>query len=350
MRPLSSIAIAAVLIATAATSPAAADVRCGPGAAPRVGVAPPPPLPQTDQPPMPAYGYVWTPGSWSWNQDVNDYYWTPGAWVLPPAIGLFWTPGYWGWDDGDYLYHGGYWGPHVGFYGGIDYGFGYWGHGYDGGYWQGRTFYYNRNYNNVGGLHINALYNHRDPGDRQGRRTSYNGGPGGIIAAARADDRLADRDKHISSTADQQRRSQSAAGDRSLRASVNHGQPRLAGAAPAGRHMAAAHGEGSRPEAVRSVASHDRAGHATFGHGAAGHVQASHFTHAAPAHRRQEAVQPRRESYGHFAPAGREPSFAHSQPSRAEPRHFESPHQGPGREGAPHEGGQRGGDSGRPHH
>ena len=74
MRCLPPIAIAAALIAAAATPPVLADVRCGPNTATRVGVAPPPPLPQTDQPPMPAYGYVWTPGSWVWNPDINDYY------------------------------------------------------------------------------------------------------------------------------------------------------------------------------------------------------------------------------------------------------------------------------------
>ena len=34
---------------------------------------------------------------------------------------------------GAFFWHEGYWGPHVGFYGGINYGFGYWGHGYEGG-------------------------------------------------------------------------------------------------------------------------------------------------------------------------------------------------------------------------
>jgi hypothetical protein len=29
------------------------------------------------------------------------------------------TPGYWGWSDGVYVYHEGYWGPEIGFYGGV---------------------------------------------------------------------------------------------------------------------------------------------------------------------------------------------------------------------------------------
>ena len=51
---------------------------------------------------------------------------------------LLWTPGYWDWDDGLYIWHEGYWGPEVGFYGGVDYGFGYPGVGFYGGYWHGR--------------------------------------------------------------------------------------------------------------------------------------------------------------------------------------------------------------------
>ncbi len=92
---------------------------------------------------MPAYGYEWTPGYWGWNAGYDDYYWVPGLWVMPPAIGVLWTPPWWGWVGGLYVFNAGYWGPFVGFYGGIDYGWGYGGWGYDGGYWNGNTFYYN---------------------------------------------------------------------------------------------------------------------------------------------------------------------------------------------------------------
>ncbi|HEY6387616.1 MAG TPA: hypothetical protein VIX91_18220 [Candidatus Acidoferrum sp.] len=53
---------------------------------------------------------------------------------MAPEIGYLWTPGYWGWSDNGYLFHHGYWGTQVGFYGGINYGYG--GHGYDGGRWD----------------------------------------------------------------------------------------------------------------------------------------------------------------------------------------------------------------------
>ena len=54
----------------------------------------PPVLPVYVQPPLPAPGYIWTPGYWAW--DGSDYYWVPGTWVQPPQSGLLWTPGYWG--------------------------------------------------------------------------------------------------------------------------------------------------------------------------------------------------------------------------------------------------------------
>ena len=62
----------------------------------------------------------------------------------PPQVGVLWTPGYWGWGGAAYVFHEGYWGPHIGFYGGVNYGFGYGGVGYEGGYWRSRRFAYNR--------------------------------------------------------------------------------------------------------------------------------------------------------------------------------------------------------------
>ncbi len=71
-------------------------------------------------------GYLWTPGYWAWSDDIQDYYWVPGTWVLAPQPGYLWTPGYWGGEGAVFLWHAGYWGPQVGFYGGINYGYGYW--------------------------------------------------------------------------------------------------------------------------------------------------------------------------------------------------------------------------------
>ena len=96
----------------------------------------------------PVRATLFTPGYWAYGD--AGYYWVPGTWVQPPTIGFLWTPGFWGWGLGGYFWHPGYWGPHVGFYGGINYGFGYGGHGYDGGYWNHGQFMYNRAVNNVG--------------------------------------------------------------------------------------------------------------------------------------------------------------------------------------------------------
>src|SRR5580692_2947625 len=136
----------------------------------------PPALPVYEQPPCPAEGYIWTPGYWAYGPD--GYYWVPGTWVLAPAVGLLWTPGYWGWGGGAYLWHAGYWGPHVGFYGGINYGFGYGGVGFVGGRWNGGVFAYN-----TAVMHVNATMIHNTYVDRTvvnnvtvNNHVSYNGG------------------------------------------------------------------------------------------------------------------------------------------------------------------------------
>src|SRR5215831_14595185 len=93
----------------------------------------PPPLPVYEQPVIPGPGYIWVPGYWSYGD--QGYFWVPGTWVLPPDPDLLWTPGYWSYGDGAYVWNAGFWAPVVGFYGGIDYGYGYYGRGYEGGYW-----------------------------------------------------------------------------------------------------------------------------------------------------------------------------------------------------------------------
>jgi hypothetical protein len=134
-----------------------------------VGVSittPPPPLPVYVQPYCPGPNYIWTPGYWAWGPD--GYYWVPGTWVVAPQVGLLWTPGYWGWGDRVYVWHAGYWGPHVGFYGGINYGFGYVGVGYEGGYWRGGAFVYNTEVNRV-----NTTIIHNTLSQKRGRSIEH---------------------------------------------------------------------------------------------------------------------------------------------------------------------------------
>lgn len=191
-----------------------------------IGIAPPP-LPVYDQPLCPGDGYIWTPGYWAYNSD-DGYFWVPGTWVEAPEAGLLWTPGYWGWGDGVYVFHEGYWGPHVGFYGGIDYGFGYTGVGYGGGYWNHGAFFYNRSVNRVGSVRnvynktvVNVSVNH----------VSYNGGRGGLNARPSAEQQAAARDKHVAPTSNQTSHVRSASGNRQLYESQNHGKPAIAATA-----------------------------------------------------------------------------------------------------------------------
>ena len=140
----------------------------------------PPPLPEYDQPPPPADDYAWTPGYWAWAP--TGYYWVPGAWVEPPYVGALWTPGYWGFYSGRYAFYPGHWGSHIGFYGGINYGFGYVGLGYEGGYWNGGHFFYNRAYNNVRVGTVHNVYNYhanvRVGNGNVAPRASFRGGAG----------------------------------------------------------------------------------------------------------------------------------------------------------------------------
>src|SRR6202035_4425035 len=147
----------------------------------------PPPLPDYEQPPCPEDGYLWTPGYWAWAG--GGYYWVPGTWVQPPRVGVLWTPGYWGFVGGVYAFHAGYWGPHVGFYGGVNYGFGYVGVGFAGGRWAGNSFAYNRTVNNVNVTNIHNTYHETVVNNVTVNKVSYNGGPGGTSAAPSAQER-----------------------------------------------------------------------------------------------------------------------------------------------------------------
>jgi hypothetical protein len=185
----------------------------------------PPPLPVYDQPPIPAPGYIWTPGYWAWDDDTG-YYWVPGTWVLPPEPALLWTPGYWGWNDGVYAFHEGYWGPQVGFYGGVSYGYGYTGEGYEGGYWRGRTFFYNRTVNNISNVQISNVYN-KTVVVNNTTNVSFNGGAGGTTARA-TPQQIAAANQHVPPTPQQTQHMQMAAKDPALSLNNNQGHPTVA--------------------------------------------------------------------------------------------------------------------------
>ena len=204
----------------------------------------PPILPVYEQPVCPVAGYIWTPGYWGW--DAGDYYWVPGVWVPPPRVGLLWTPAWWGWNNGAYIFHEGYWGPTVGFYGGINYGFGYTGNGYWGGRWSGNTFQYNTavtrvNTNVVRNTYVNNSFNQVNTS-----RTSFNGG-NGIKAEPTAEQKAALTDaRKMGPTSEQVARQQAASKDQNLRASVNKGNPNADAINSFNRREGAGQGKGAQ--------------------------------------------------------------------------------------------------------
>jgi hypothetical protein len=187
----------------------------------------PPPLPVYEQPACPVAGYIWTPGYWGWNADYYDYYWVPGVWVPPPRVGLLWTPGWWGWRGGSYAFNQGYWGPTVGFYGGVNYGYGYTGNGYWGGRWSGNNFQYNTAVTRVNKTVINNTYvNNSFAKNVNANHTSFNGGNGGIKAQPNAEQRKAMTNANkVGPTSEQLNLQQAAGKDKNLLASTNKGKP-----------------------------------------------------------------------------------------------------------------------------
>jgi hypothetical protein len=187
----------------------------------------PPPLVVYEQPICPGDGYIWTPGYWAYDYDDSDYFWVPGTWVLAPEVGFFWTPGYWGWGGDAFIFYDGYWGPEIGFYGGINYGFGYFGTGYVGGRWDNGHFFYNTTVNHVDVSVIHNVYNTR-VNEPEVNRVSFNGGNGGINARPTAQEEAAAHARHIGPVAAQTEHVQAARSDPQQRFSTNHGAPSVA--------------------------------------------------------------------------------------------------------------------------
>jgi hypothetical protein len=130
-------------------------------------------------------------------------------------VGLLWTPSYWGWNGDAYEFYPGYWGENVGFYGGIDYGYGYGGNGYNGGHWQGRHFSRDSAASRAGSAN----------------RVSFNGGAAGVQVQPTAQERQFSSERHIQPTSAQQAHVQAASRDRGQLATANGGSPLTAAAA-----------------------------------------------------------------------------------------------------------------------
>jgi len=196
----------------------------------------PPPLPDYAVPPCPEPDYMWMPGYWHWGP--AGYYWVPGTWVAPPAPGLLWTPGYWALVSGIYIFHEGYWGPHVGYYGGIVYGAGYYGEGFVGARWEGGHVAYNSaavpvNNTVIHNTYVNntVVINNHPTTIRSAVHNSNNGqivsfsGPGGARAIPTASELRWANETHIKPTTIQLEHIQTARANPQLKYSINHGAP-----------------------------------------------------------------------------------------------------------------------------
>jgi len=188
----------------------------------------PPALPEYAQPLVPGDGYIWMPGYWGWNAPEGDYFWVPGTWVLAPGVGELWTPGYWGYENSGYLWHGGYWGSSVGFYGGLNYGYGYTGSGYQGGRWSQGVFQYNQAASNVNRNVVHAIYNARVISPASTSRVSYNGGAAGSRARPSGNRQQVAPTAHGGPTAEQSAHEQKALTTPTQRVSLSHGAPPVA--------------------------------------------------------------------------------------------------------------------------
>ena len=264
VRLLGLILFSAVIIGM----PAASNAQIAVGVSVRIG---PPVLPVYAQPICPGPGYIWTPGYWAYGDE--GYYWVPGTWVMAPEPGLLWTPGYWGFGEGVYVWHRGYWGPHVGFYGGINYGYGYTGVGFWGGEWRGREFVYNRAVTNVNVTVIHNYYN-KTVVVNNVNRVSFNGGPHGIQMRESERERIAEHEHHFEPRREQIEHEHAAHADRSQWASVNHGRPAVAASGRPGdfhRDVVAARADREEHRADRTSdrrdnSRADRPGNASSGH------------------------------------------------------------------------------------
>src|SRR5271157_3184224 len=248
----------------------------------------PPALPVYTQPMVPAAGYLWTPGYWAYGDE--GYFWVPGTWVMPPAVGLLWTPGYWG--------------PQVGFYGGVNYGFGYGGVGYQGGYWNNGAFNYNRSVNNVDVTNIHNVYNKTVINNTTVNNVSYNGGAGGTTARPTQAEETAAHEQHRPPTAQQAQHVQAASTNHALLASVSQGRPAIAATAKPAEFSGSGVVEARQAGAPYKAPENRAAAPATASKAVPTPASAAH---AQPA--------PRPVPAAHVQPAARPVPAAHAQPA-----------------------------------
>ena len=122
---------------------------------------------------------------------------------------------------------------HVGFYGGVDYGFGYVGDGYEGGRWDnGRFFVQPRRHQHQHTYASRSTAPSNGSGvnnrQRRTRTVSFNGGPDGTTVKPTREEMQAERAKHVAPTRVQLENARSASHDQDFFFSNNKGKPRVA--------------------------------------------------------------------------------------------------------------------------
>jgi hypothetical protein len=293
----------------------------------QISVAPPV-IPVYEQPPCPYDGWMWTPGYWAYGDD--GYYWVPGVWVAVPEVGFLWTPGYWGFDGGYYLWHRGYWGPHVGFYGGINYGWGYGGRGFYGGRWEGGSFRYNTTVWHVNNQVIHNTYNER-PAEGPGEsRASFNG-KGGVSAAPSPAERTAMEEHHAEPTSAQQSHEQAMSKDRNQLASVNKGKPATTAMSGVNGDRFNSGGHAISKSAEKPAATTNHAAHTSSITHAATHQSQQHASshqasqqqsaHTTQQHANTQQSQPQQHTSSHQA------TQQHANTHQSQPQQHMSSHQ-----------------------
>ena len=110
-------------------------------------------------------------------------------------------------------------------YGGIDYGYGYSGDGYQGGRWENGAFLYNHSVNNLGSLAIANVHDQAVTADNNDVRVSFNGGRRGTAARPTQYQQAQASAEHVGATAEQQKHFEFASMDRSLYSKLNNGEP-----------------------------------------------------------------------------------------------------------------------------
>jgi hypothetical protein len=108
----------------------------------------------------------------------------------------------------------------------VNYGFGYGGRGFEGGYWDRGVFRYNTAIVHVDNARFhNVVYNRAVVVDHNASRVSFNGGHGGIDARPTADEQRWAHDQRTAPLAAQHQNEMRAGQNRAQFANVNHGRP-----------------------------------------------------------------------------------------------------------------------------